>query len=178
MSDELANQLAALTTAEGGAEHLHDMPAAVTRRVIGLKKLQDTADALEEEYKKERLQLEAKYRGLRQPLYEQRQRIVAGEVEPELTPEELAQVEDTEATPEGMGEIRGIPGFWTQCLTNSMVIGDIITDDDIAALNFLTDIQCSYNDDMSSFTLNFLFRENPFFSDSVRPRLCLYCRLF
>ena len=167
MSNELANRLAALSTGEGGVEELQDMPAVVTRRVIGLKKLQERAEALDEEYKKERLQLEVKFSALRQPLHEQRQRIVAGEVEPELTAEEMAQVEDVEATPEGQDEIKGIPGFWVQCLTNSMVIGDISTDEDVAALNYLTDIQCSYNEDMTSFTLKFLFRENPFFTDSV-----------
>ena len=69
-----------------------DLPAAITRRVIGLHHLQDQCDELQVEYKKERLALELKYRELKQPLYDQRYEVISGAVEPQLTPEEEADI--------------------------------------------------------------------------------------
>ena len=149
-------------------EELIDMPVEVTKRVIGLKKLQTEAEAIDEEYKVERLALEKKFRARKQPLLDQRTQIVAGLVEPVLTPEEEAEIPvPVDSTEENVGPIVGIPGFWGQCLTNNGSIGEFITDEDIPVLNFLADISCSYNDDMSSFTISFLFNENPYFSNSV-----------
>jgi hypothetical protein len=175
MDRELHKQLAAMKVGDedDDEENFMTMPAFITRRVIGLKKLQDQSEEIDAEYKKERLALEAKFRGVRQPLYDLRQQIVSGAVEPTLTAEDEAEIPASESTPEGAPEVKGIPGFWGQCLTNSSVISDAITDDDIPALNYLTDIQCSYNDSMSSFTLEFFFSENPFFTDAVRVAWCL-----
>jgi hypothetical protein len=77
-----------------------EMPAVVARRVIGLKKLHDQVKVMEGQYKIERLQLEAKYRELKKPLFDQRTQIVAGTVEPSLSAEELAVVPEDESTEE------------------------------------------------------------------------------
>lgn len=151
---------------EDGNFEMIDMPAEIARRVIGLKKLQEQAEALDADYKKERIQLEAKYRRLKQPFYNQRQQIVVGAVEPTFTPEEESHIPEA-STEEGAAPVRGIPGFWSQCLTNSSLIGDFVTDDDLPALNHLIDIQCAYNEEMSSFTISFHFEENPYFTDKV-----------
>jgi hypothetical protein len=52
-------------------------------------------------------------------------------------------------------------------LANHPAIGDIITEEDIPALEALADIKCEYNEDYTSFTLLFYFNENPFFSNQV-----------
>lgn len=63
--------------------------------------------------------------------------------------------------------VKGIPGFWLQSLVSHPAIGDFIQQDDTMALAALTDIRVSYNEDMTSFTLNFLFEENDYFENKV-----------
>ena len=57
------------------------MPPSILRRVAALKALQDESELHDVEYKKERIQLEMKYRVLKEPLLEARSKIVSGEVE-------------------------------------------------------------------------------------------------
>jgi hypothetical protein len=71
--------------------------------------------------------------------------------------------EDTE----GSADIKGIPGFWSQCLMQHPSTMDIITEEDTAALDSLTDITCSYDETYTSFTLHFHFSENDFFTNKV-----------
>jgi nucleosome assembly protein 1-like 1 len=65
-------------------------------------------------------------------------------------------------------EVKGIPGFWLTCLTSHPSIGELITEEDIPALESLTDITCAYDETFTSFTLTFHFRENEFFNNAVR----------
>jgi nucleosome assembly protein 1-like 1 len=71
--------------------------------------------------------------------------------------------EDEEKT-----DIKGIPGFWLTCLTSHPTIGELITEEDVPAIEHLTDITCDYDETFTSFTLTFHFSENEFFSNSVR----------
>lgn len=69
----------------------------------------------------------------------------------------------------------GIPGFWYQCIANHPAIGSQLAEDDLGALEALTDITCEYNDDYSGFKLVFSFRENDFFTNKVLPASRLIC---
>jgi hypothetical protein len=51
------------------------------RKIIALKKVQNDAEDVETEYKKERIALEQKYRALKEPFYETRDKIISGEVD-------------------------------------------------------------------------------------------------
>ena len=62
---------------------------------------------------------------------------------------------------------KGIPNFWLQAFGNHPVIADIITEQDIPPLSFLQDVRVSYNDDYTTFTLSFEFKENPYFTNQV-----------
>ena len=62
----------------------------------------------------------------------------------------------------------GVPGFWLQSLAQNSSIGYLITEEDEPALEALTDIKCEYDEEFKSFTLFFYFKENDFFSESVR----------
>jgi Nucleosome assembly protein (NAP) len=64
-------------------------------------------------------------------------------------------------------KLKGIPGFWAQCLVNHPAIQDIITQEDIPALESITNITCDYNEDYTSFTLSFYFAENEFFTNTL-----------
>jgi hypothetical protein len=64
--------------------------------------------------------------------------------------------------------VKGIPGFWLTCLTSHPSTGEIVTEEDVPALECLTDITCKYDDAFTSFTLTFSFSENEFFTNKVR----------
>jgi len=65
-----------------------ELTPAVIKRIAGLRRLYDlTNSSLDSDYKKERIALEEKYRALRLPSFEQRKKIVTGEIE---VPAELA----------------------------------------------------------------------------------------
>ena len=61
----------------------------------------------------------------------------------------------------------GIPGFWLTCLTSHPSISELITEEDVPALEHLTDITCAYDDNFTSFSLTFHFKENEFFTNTV-----------
>ena len=63
--------------------------------------------------------------------------------------------------------IKGIPGFWLTCLTSHPAVSELITNEDLPALEALADITCAYNEDFTSFTLSFHFNENEFFTNKV-----------
>ena len=71
---------------------------------------------------------------------------------------ELEDGEDTE---------KGIPQFWLNCLHNNSLVGSMITEDDLYALEKLTDITVEYDENYTSFVLSFHFDENEFFTNRV-----------
>lgn len=106
--------------------------------------------------------MEKKYHELRQPLYSQRNAIIAGKAEVEAT------------VPVGNGDTAiGVPGFWLQCIRTHPTIGGLVAAEDCPALEALCDIQCEYNEDWTGFKLIFSFSENDFFTNKVRS--CKFC---
>lgn len=65
------------------------------------------------------------------------------------------------------GEEKGVPSFWLTALSSHPVIGELITQDDVPALEALNDITVSYDDEFKSFTLSFHFAANDFFTNEV-----------
>eukprot|EP00596_Hydrurales_sp_CCMP1899_P008718 CAMPEP_0119037828 /NCGR_PEP_ID=MMETSP1177-20130426/6339_1 /TAXON_ID=2985 /ORGANISM="Ochromonas sp, Strain CCMP1899" /LENGTH=348 /DNA_ID=CAMNT_0006999549 /DNA_START=153 /DNA_END=1199 /DNA_ORIENTATION=- len=136
-----------------------EMPPSLLRKVVVLQKLHADTEDIDVEYKKERIILEKKYRLLREPFLNTRDKIVAGEINVPKVEED--PIEETEEI------LKGIPGFWLQCLMNHPAIRDIITEEDVPAMEALTNIKCEYNETYVSFTLSFFFDENPYFSNEV-----------
>lgn len=68
---------------------------------------------------------------------------------------------------EEKSDIKGIPGFWLTCLTSHPAIGELVTEEDVPAIEHLTDVTCAYDDDFTSFTLTFHFSENEYFNNTV-----------
>lgn len=52
-------------------------------------------------------------------------------------------------------------------MSNHGTIGQLVTEEDMEALEALEDITCEYNESWSGFTLTFLFKENKYFSNKV-----------
>jgi nucleosome assembly protein 1-like 1 len=143
---------------------MSDLPKAVRNRVEALKKIQEEHDAVDEEYKQERIALEQRYITRRLVYYDRRRQIVDGEVEPEVQPEETEAEEDT---PADEVPTKGIPQFWATALAAHPHIGDWITEEDLTALEHLTNITVEYDEKFTSFTLHFHFAENNFFTNTV-----------
>ena len=57
------------------------LPPSILRRVVALKLLQDQSDEIDIEYKKERIQLETKFRHKKLPLLASRDKIISGETD-------------------------------------------------------------------------------------------------
>lgn len=137
--------------------------------MLALRKLQTGIEEIDTEYKAERALLEAKFKSKKDVVYEQRRQIVTGLVEPEEEKDESAP-ESAQPAEEAADadDIKGVPNFWLQAIGNHPMIADLITEEDIPALAGLEDIKCDYNESYTSFTLSFFFKENEFFTNTVR----------
>lgn len=136
--------------------------------------MQDDYATIDVEYKKARIELERAFLQRKTTLYEARRAIVVGEVDvpdlPSVEGEE-AEVEEVAAEPEEPA--KGIPDFWAQVLNSHPQIGSYITEEDLPALQALTNITCTYDEEFKSFTLHFHFEENEFFANSVSQRVLI-----
>ncbi len=136
------------------------MPKNVFRRVNALRQLHATYEDLEEEYRKERIELEKKFLAKKEEFYAKRQPIISGEVDiPKVEGEEEVGTEETDD--------KGVPQFWLTALSSHPTIGETVTEEDVPALETLTNITVAYDEDFTTFTLSFHFAENPFFKNSV-----------
>ena len=72
---------------DGDGEDEMELPPEIMKRVDALRKLHNDVEAIEEEYKAERIELEKKFEGKLSVLYEGRKNIVSGAVEVENNPE-------------------------------------------------------------------------------------------
>ncbi|THG97578.1 hypothetical protein EW026_g4442 [Hermanssonia centrifuga] len=162
--------------------YIESLPVEVKRSVEGLKGIQVKHSELQNQYKRECLELEKKYLELQTPLYERRRAIVSGEAEP--TPEEIAageeesKKEDPEYTslPASAGTSQ-IPEFWLTALRNHPGLNEMITDRDAEALRSLADVQITYlptKDKQPGFKILFHFKANDFFTNTVLEKTYLY----
>ena len=120
------------------------------------------------------------------PLYERRQAIIAGKVEPTDAEVEAGKAvddsddEDEEANIEEVNEdndeeAKGIPGFWLTALQNHVPIAETITDNDEEALKSLENISLSYLEDgQPGFKLHFTFGPNDFFENTELTKTYYY----
>ncbi|KAF2076681.1 hypothetical protein CYY_001994 [Polysphondylium violaceum] len=142
----------------------------VLKRVNALLSLQDKTQDICDQMEKEIEEIKKKYGKLMEPLFEKRGQIVSGSHEP--TEEETKAKE--EHSIEGLtsdASIKGIPNFWLNVLRNDPEFGLIIQESDIEPLSFLSNIVFVDNEtddeEKESFTVEFHFNENEFFTNSV-----------
>ncbi|CAO3624477.1 unnamed protein product [Mucor fragilis] len=162
------------------------LPAAVQRRINGLKFLQSKHTELEGKFQEEVLALEKKYLELYRPYYNKRAEVVAGKYEP--TEEEVAigakVDEDSEDEQEPAAEkieedkedeenVTGIPEFWLTALKTHPQIGETISEEDCDALKHLVDIRMTYLE-KPGFRIEFEFSENDYFTDKVLTKTYHY----
>lgn len=124
-------------------------------RVEDLIEIQKVHDGLKEEFYKERGALEAKYEKCYQPLYDKRYNIVNG------------VTSDSEGSATTNQEEKGVPNFWLYALGGNGVMNDVIMEHDEGALQHLENIKWLRTDNLRVFKLEFYFRPNPFFKNSI-----------
>jgi len=137
------------------------IPQSVFRRLMKMKELHEERQALLEQYSKERANLEAKFRAMYRPLYTSRSDLIAGRADVPAT-----EFNDPEHPAESEGDnVVGVPQFWLRCMLNHDNLAELINAQDVAALEYLLDVQCIDKAELTGFTLEFHFAPNPFFSN-------------
>lgn len=160
-------------------EMVKSLPAPLQNRITVLKNLQLEHLKLEAEFFDEVYKLEKKYQEKYQPLFEKRKTIVTGEVEPqkeepkwkpEPADENSEDVPDFSKLLTKVKEIpedtKGIPNFWMTIFRNTEILSEMVQEHDEPVLQKLTDITIKY-DDEHSYTLEFHFDKNDYFSNQV-----------
>ncbi|KAJ2557981.1 histone chaperone [Coemansia sp. RSA 1933] len=187
----LQGRLGSLIGASSG--YVESLPKAVRERVDVLKYLQQQHLAIDKKLHLEIYELEKKYSKLYAPLYDRRNALVHGEAEP--TDQEKAEAakiaeEEKEDELEASGieeekedenddededeDVSGIPEFWLTALKNHPNFEELITERDEEALKLLRDIRLVYLDESPGFRLEFVFGENPFFTNAVLTKTYVY----
>ncbi|KAJ7438113.1 nucleosome assembly protein [Mycena galericulata] len=180
--------------------YVEALPKKVRRSVEGLKGVQVAQTELQNQYKRECLELERKYLELQKPLYERRHAIIAGsspvtaeEVaageaqslkdDEDYTPISAASAEDDDAAAEA--DVKGIPDFWLTALRNHPGLAELITDRDAEALAHLQDVTLAYLPHKGEegefagkpgFTITFHWdaAKNPFFTNATLSKTYIY----
>ncbi|GAA6107866.1 nucleosome assembly protein 1-like 4a isoform X1 [Tachysurus ichikawai] len=165
--------------------NVNTLPKAVKRRVYALKRLQGQCSHIEAKFYEEVHELERKYAGLYQPIFEKRQAVVSGAVEPtdeecewhsEGEEEELSEdmkkkaalgeKKEDSATTE---DPKGIPEFWLTIFKHVDMLGEMLQEHDEPILKHLQDITVKFSapEEPMSFTLEFHFEPNSYFSNTI-----------
>jgi len=163
--------------------YIEALPVGIKKNVEALKGVQVKHTELQNQYKRECLQLEKKYLELQKPLYERRLAIISGSAS--ATTEEIAAGEaqslkddpDHKSLPSDVtSDPAGIPEFWLTALRNHIGLSEIITDRDAEALKHLLDIRLSYlgKEEKPGFKLTFVFSTNDYFENDVLVKTYMY----
>lgn len=142
--------------------------------------IQQQTNELDEEEEAAYRELELKYDKLYQEVYEQRKKLLAGEIDP--SPALLAEYEaratelndedykKLEVTPCDVKEIqntpKGVPGFWLRAVLNHPGIGRLVQEKDRPIMMFLQDITCKLHEDGYGFDIIFTFDKNDYFTNT------------
>ncbi|TFK33749.1 hypothetical protein BDQ12DRAFT_614711 [Crucibulum laeve] len=169
--------------------YIENLPVDVKLSVEALKGVQVKQNELQNQYKRECLELEKKYLTLQKPLYERRHAIISGAAEPTTEEieagEQYSTKDNEEYTPlpkDTKPSATGIPEFWLTALRNHVGLSELITDRDAEALKHLDDVRIAYLDDATSaetkgkpgFKIEFVFGPNDFFENEVLEKTYLY----
>ena len=134
---------------------------SIIRRILKLKDVQDEVDAIDQEYREERLILEQKYREKKSPYFVKRTDYILGKCDLEGEPNAASESD------EGPAEGDTIPMFWLKAMMNHDVLQDAIQEADFGALACLQDITVAYNENMDGYALHFHFCENEWFENET-----------
>lgn len=167
-------------------EMVKALPKPAQSRISALKNIQLKHLQLETKFFEEVYELEKKYQQLYQPFYDQRKSIVSGEYEPTDEEKEWklsAAEDDDEDISAKMQEVsleirknlktqypddvNGVPDFWLTIFRCTEMLSQMVQEADEPVLKKLTDIKIVYNVEPLSYTLEFHFEPNEYFTNKV-----------
>ncbi|KAH9053111.1 NAP-domain-containing protein [Lactarius vividus] len=152
--------------------------------IVALIGVQVKQNELQNQYKRECLELEKKYLELTKPLYERRRALIYTDAAP--TPEELdagaaqAAKDNPEENPFLVPPFTApaaVPDFWLTVLRNHVGLSELITDRDAGALKYLNDLRIEYlpsSEPKPGFKLIFEFASNEFFENEKLEKTYVY----
>ncbi|KAI0271273.1 hypothetical protein BC834DRAFT_433509 [Gloeopeniophorella convolvens] len=164
--------------------YVESLPDGAKKTVEALKGVQVKQNELQNQYKRECLELEKKYLELTKPLYARRNALIHAQAEP--TAEELeagaaqSAKDDPEENPLAVPEATAaaaVPEFWLTALRNHVGISDLITERDAGALKHLVDLRIEYlpsSEPKPGFKLIFEFTPNDYFENTVLEKTYIY----
>eukprot|EP01080_Neovahlkampfia_damariscottae_P001453 gene1453-12072_t len=128
-------------------KHLEELNDDQKAKLDNLQEVQKQVDTFDEEFEVEYQKLKQKYDKLKEPLFEKRTVLVNGD---------------------SKDKFNGIPNFWLHAMKNSDIFEELNKKDE-DSLKYLTNVECKQfkNDEGEGFTLEFHFRENPYFTNST-----------
>ena len=156
---------------DDAAQHenmMNILPPCIVRRVEKLRELNSQRETIVEQYQKERAALEKKFAELYQPLFDERKETIAGKFDREI--DAKAKEDGNENEEEDAQEtldIKGIPQFWVCAMGHMEAVAELITEADVDCLENLTDVKCIDDEDGMGFALEFHFKPNPYFTNTV-----------
>lgn len=167
-------------------EMVKSLPKSAQGRIAALKNIQIKQLHLETKFCEDVYELEKKYQALYQPLNDQRKTIVTGEYEPTDDEKEwklAASEDDDDEISEKMHEVsleirknlksqypedvKGVPDFWLTIFRCTEMLSQMIQEADEPVLKKLSDVQIVYNEEPLSYTLEFHFEPNDYFTNRV-----------
>ncbi|KAH7097114.1 nucleosome assembly protein [Auriculariales sp. MPI-PUGE-AT-0066] len=162
--------------------YIESLPDPVKKTLEGLHGLDKEYRDVYKAFKKESLELEAKYAGLYAPVFTRRAAIVAGKAQP--TSEDIekgvkAQKEDDEEYTPIADSVapapEGVKDFWLTALRNHVGISEMVTERDEKALGALVDVRAkNLPTSTPGYTLEFEFVENEFFTNKLLTKTYYY----
>jgi len=163
--------------------YIESLPAPVKKNVEALKGVQVKQNELQNQYKRECLELEKKYLELQKPLYDRRNAITTGSAQPtaeEIEAGEKSSLKDDPTytpLPKDTEDAPGIPEFWLTALRNHVGLSELITDRDAGALKHLLDISIAYlsaDEPKPGFKIIFKFSPNEYFENETLVKTYVY----
>ncbi|OQV11694.1 putative nucleosome assembly protein [Hypsibius exemplaris] len=161
---------------DSASEHSHiermPLPENIHKRLNALKNIHIDIQKKEQEMYTKLFLLEAEQHKKLAPLLARRAEIITGKYEPSGAEVEFVLKADEDEKEElgPANELPGIPEFWLTVLASTMHTAQLINEDDHEALKYLVDVRAVYADSPLGFTLEFEFKENPFFTNTVLTR--------
>lgn len=132
-------------------EYLSELNEEQKKSLEELKQVQSELDDVKKQYEEELRKLNEKFAKIREPLYNKRHQIIT-------------KKDETDPN-----KFIGIPNFWQHVIENSEIYEDMFQKHDRDSLKYLDDIRViEFNEgDKSGFHIDFHYRENPYFENSV-----------
>ncbi|KAH9985296.1 hypothetical protein BJV77DRAFT_1062025 [Russula vinacea] len=131
--------------------YIESLPDGAKKTIEALKGVQVKQNELQNQYKRECLELEKKYLELTKPLYARRRALIHATDEPSTEELEAGAAQsakdDADENPLAVPSSTipaAVPEFWLTALRNHVGLSELITDRDASALKHLTDLRIEY----------------------------------